>query len=286
MNNTLEPSQPQSGWDDERSDDSAEAAQRDLFEFLASEAMAPPLAADDAPQADVASPSVPDLQDEPDVRSGAMSGAIAEKHSYPAPATVPRDADSEACEHAARSAAQAVDEVTKENLRRLEATMSWLQNEVRHLPRVPQLAPVRGVPLIQARPATSAAFDAIIDRSTLHRTVHGTTVHRSAHGLPPLPIWLCEHEAPIRLPPPRRGGRLWRRVVKFFWACAVAAPIAYVFAITTSPLHKHLIDIAGLAAAISSSLPTSYAEHTQSRGRELIAIAPIAVPADGERHRL
>ena len=152
--------------------------------------------------------------------------------------------------------------------------MSWLQNEVRHLPRAPQIAPVRGVPSVQALPATSA-FDAIVDRSSLARTVQGMTVQAS----PPLPIWLCEHEAPIRLPPPQRdGGGLWRRLVKFFWGCTVAAPIAYVFAITTSPLHKHIADFAGLTSAISSLLPTHDARHPRLQGRDLIAIAPIVAP--------
>jgi hypothetical protein len=296
MNDTLEPSRPRSGWGDAQSEDSAEAAQRDLFEFLASEAAAPPLVADavphdavlqdavlqdavlqdDTPQSDLAPPSVPDHPDAPHGRFGAMPDEAA----FPALASAHRDADSEACELAARSAAQAVDEATKENLRRLEATMSWLQNEVRHLPRAPQIAPARGVAPVRAR--NSSAFDAIIDRSTLRRTVHGSSVHGSAvHGSPPLPIWLCEHEAPIRLPPPRRGHRreLWRRLVKFFWACAVAAPIAYVFAITTSPLHKHLGDIAALASAVSWSLPTLNGERAQPSGRELIAISPIALQA-------
>jgi hypothetical protein len=270
MNNSLEPSPPQSVWGDVRSDDSAEAAQRDLFEFLAtSEAMAPPLATE--VPADVVSdfqpaPSVaPDRP--PDHVHGAMSG-----HDAP-PAPEYRDEHSEACERAACSAAQAVDEATKENLRRLEATMSWLQKEARQLPRAPQLAPVEGLPA-QARPAVSSAFDAIIDRSSLYRTVHGSTLQGTTVQGAPLPIWLREHEAPIRLPPPRRGRELWQRLVKFFWACAVAAPIAYVFAITTSPLHKHLFDIAGLASAVSSSLPMLYSGHAPSSGRELIAIAP------------
>ena len=98
-------------------------------------------------------------------------------------------------------------------------------------------------------------------------------------GSPPLPIWLCEHEAPIRLPPPRRSGGLWQRLVKFFWACAVAAPIAYVFAITTSPLHKPLVEMAGLGPAISAWLPTLLRDE-HSRGRDLIAIAPMAGPED------
>ncbi len=49
------PDQP--AWDDACSGDSAEAAQRDLSEFLAtSDAAAPPLAADAAPQMNLAPP--------------------------------------------------------------------------------------------------------------------------------------------------------------------------------------------------------------------------------------
>jgi hypothetical protein len=267
--------------------DSAEAAQRDLSEFLATCDAPPPLAADAPPQAEFAAPpdfapsdfarasdgmpSVsPDRGSAPDQSERAIPGL----HPHSAPAH--RDAVTEACERAARLAAQAVDDVTKENLRRLEATMSWLPKEAQacHLPRTPQLAPVRGVPIVQSSPASLPGFDAIIDRSSLRRTVHGATMRKS----PPLPIWLCEHEAPIRLPQPRRGGELWRRLVKFFWACTVAAPIAYVFAITTSPLHRHLAEIVGLAPAISSPLPAPHAEHAQSRGRDLIAIAPVVAP--------
>ena len=128
----------------------------------------------------------------------------------------------------------------------------------------------------------------MIDRSTLHRTVQGSSVNgpsvhgSSGNGVAPLPIWLREHEAPIRLPPPRRSGGLWQRLVKFFWGCAVAAPIAYVFAITTSPLHKHLADMTGLAHALSLSLPAPPGQHEPLRGRDLIAIAPIAVPENSE----
>jgi hypothetical protein len=288
------PDQP--AWDDTRSGDSAEAAQRDLSEFLTtSDATAPPLAVDAAPQMDL--PPPPDFAPSdfapPDIAEGAdMAPSVspdracipdesdlARSEMYRRLVPARREADAEACERAARSAAQAVDEATKENLRRLEATMRWLENEVRHLPRAPQIAPVRGVPTVHARPLLPAtsAFDAIIDRSSLQRTVHGMTVQPS----PPLPIWLCEHEAPIRLPPPQRnGGGLWRRLVKFFWACTVAAPIAYVFAITTSPLHKHLGDIAGLTSAISSFFPTHDARQARLGGRDLIAIAPRAAPEE------
>jgi hypothetical protein len=293
MNMPVEESPVQPGWGDTQSGDSAEAAQRELFEFLAtSDAAAPPLAAEAAPQMDLAPPNFspsdfvpPDIAQESDVapsvspdRAGIPDESdLARSEMYRRLVPARREADADACERAARSAAQAVDEATKENLRRLEATMSWLQNEVRHLPRAPQIAPVRGVPTVHARPPLPAtlAFDAIIDRSSLARTVHGMTVRAS----PPLPIWLCEHEAPIRLPPPQReSGGLWRRLVKFFWACTVAAPIAYVFAITTSPLHKHLADITGLTSAISSLLPTHDARHAQLHGRDLIANAPTAAP--------
>jgi hypothetical protein len=293
MSNPLEPLSPQSTWSDARGENSAEAAQRELFEFLAtsevaapseasgpSQVQAPPLAADAAPQADVALASIPDLPDAADERSGA------EPREHAHPAGLRRDAD-EACERAARSAAQVVDEVTQQNLRRLEATMSRLQIEaqVLYLPRAQQIAPARGMPLVEAPAANAAAFDAVIDRSSLRRTVHGSTVHHlPLQGSPPLPIWLREHEAPIRLPPPRRGGGLWQRIVKFFWVCAVAAPIAYVFAITTSPMHKYLTDVAGLRSgillALSALQPTQYAP---SSGRDLIAIAPTAAPDDSAK---
>ena len=51
-----------------------------------------------------------------------------------------------------------------------------------------------------------------------------------------------------------------------------------MFAITTSPLHKHIADFTGLTSTISSWLPTHDAQHAQLHGRDLIAIAPIAAP--------
>jgi hypothetical protein len=276
MKDPLEPSSPRLVWD------SAEAAQRELFEFLAtsemsppSQVLGPPLAADPVPQADVAAASIPDLPDAADERSAATPG----EHAHRVPAGLLREADGETCDRAARSAAQAVDEVTQQNLRRLEATMSRLQSEARvlHLPRAQQIAPVRAVPMVEAPAANAPAFDAVIDRSSLHRTVYGSTVHRLPVQSSPLPIWLREHEAPIRLPPLRRSGWFWQRIVKFFWACAVAAPIAYVFAITTSPLHKYVTDVTGLRSAILLSLsalqPMQYAP---ASGRDLIAIAPTS----------
>ena len=93
------------------------------------------------PQADVAPPSIPDLPDAADERPGAAP----EEYSYPSPVL----RDGEACDRAARAAAQAVDEATQQNLRRLEATMSRLQSEaqVLHLPRAQQIAPARAVPI-------------------------------------------------------------------------------------------------------------------------------------------
>jgi hypothetical protein len=283
MKDPLEPSSPRLVWD------SAEAAQRELFEFLAtsemsppSQVLAPPLAADAVPQADVAPASIPDLADTADEPSAASPRTYVDTAS----ATVLRDGDGAACDRAARSAAQAVDEVTQQNLRRLEATMNRLQSEARvlHLPRAQQIAPVRAVPIVEAPAANAPAFDAVIDRSSLHRTVHGSTVHRLPVQSSPLPIWLRDHEAPIRLPPPRPSSGLWQRIVKFFWACAVAAPIAYVFAITTSPLHKYVTDVTGLRSAVLLSLsalqPTQYAP---ANGRDLIAIAPTAASDDSAK---
>jgi hypothetical protein len=227
MNMPVEASPDQPAWGDARGD-SAEAAQRDLSEFLATCDAPPPLAADAPPQVEFAPPTnfapsdfvrasdgMPSVSPDRPSAPDQSECALPESHPHSAPAH--RDADTEACERAARSAAQAVNDVTKENLRRLEATMSWLHKEAQacHLPRTPQLAPVRGVPIVQACPASLPGFDAVIDRSSLHRTVHGATMRRS----PPLPIWLCEHEAPIRLPPPRRVVAAARQVLLGLHGC-------------------------------------------------------------------
>src|SRR4051794_31273947 len=97
MNNEMEPSRPQFERGDTPSEDSAEAAQRELFEFLASEAsasgtlapgmlapgifasetlaseaMAPSLVADALVQTQCAPRSVPDDLEAPDERFDAM----------------------------------------------------------------------------------------------------------------------------------------------------------------------------------------------------------------------
>ena len=121
------PDQP--AWDDASSGDSAEAAQRELFEFLAtSDAAAPPLAADAAPQMDLVPPDFappdfapPDVAQDsdgasvsPDRERGPDESDLARSQIYRRLVPSRREADAEACERAARSAAEAVDEATRE----------------------------------------------------------------------------------------------------------------------------------------------------------------------------
>jgi hypothetical protein len=129
--------------------------------------------------------------------------------------------------------ADSLGEVSRANLRRLETALSSLQSEVEacRLPPAAQLPPVPGLPTMEA----------IIDRSSLDRTLH-----RAA----PLPAWLREQQVSPALAPPREGGEFWPRVIKFLFACAVAAPLSYLFAVATSPLHKHLVEVAGVGSMV------------------------------------
>ena len=131
-------------------------------------------------------------------------------------------------------AADTLGEVSKANLRRLEATVSWLQSEVEacRLPQAAQLPLVPGLPVMEA----------IIDRSSLDRTLHRA---------PPLPAWLRGQQVAAAPAPPRHGDELWSRVVRFLFACAVAAPLSYLFAVATSPLHKHLVEFTDVGSPVS-----------------------------------
>jgi hypothetical protein len=199
----------------------ADVAQCELFElFPAPESGAPPLAAE------VTSPSPPDISPVP--RTEIAGEEIARE---------------EPCEDATRSAVAALDEMSKANLHRLESALSWLQSEAEacRLPKAAQLPPVSGLP----------AVEAVIDRSTLQRTVGRS---------PPLPAWFGEQQTtPSFSPPPRRRGEFWPGVVKFLSACAIAAPVSYVFAVSTSPLHKRLVDIVGVGLPAPAAMSQPHA---------------------------
>jgi hypothetical protein len=152
----------------------------------------------------------------------------------------------------------AVDEMSKANLRRLETTLSWLQSEVEacRLPPATPLPAISGLPVVAP----------IIDRSTLDRTLHRA---------PPLPAWLREPQDVPPPVPPRDGGVVWPRAIKFLAACAIAAPLSYYFAMTSSPLQKHLVDVAGWVSADSPVVDTPVAR----RGLRMSTAAPEAAPA-------
>jgi hypothetical protein len=232
----------------------ADDAQRDLFEFFSAplpEEGAPVLAADAAPAAEPDPPAatigeflarheeVP--QDEP-LRCDVSQDEPARREECDEVAAVDR------CESATGSAPVALDEVSRANLRRLEETVSWLQSEANRLPPAAPLPPVPGLP----------ALEPIIDRATLDRTLQRSTT---------LPIWLQEQQTRPQPPPLRERGVFWPRAVKFVMACGIAAPLSYYFAVATSPLHKRLIDSAGVASLdspVASAPPAqrpSGAEH-------------------------
>jgi hypothetical protein len=219
----------------------ADAAQRDLFEFFS------------APQEE----GVPALDAAPAAEPGATIGDYLARHEEvrqdgPARGDVAQDEPAQdepaKCEEhdeiaavdrsgsATGSAAGALDEVSRANLRRLEETVSWLQSEAYRLPPAAPLPPVPGLP----------ALEPIIDRSTLDRTLQRSPV---------LPIWLQEQQTRLEPPPPRERGVFWPRAVKFVMACAIAAPLSYYFAVATSPLHKHLSEGAGVALLDTPAVP-------------------------------
>jgi hypothetical protein len=227
----------------------ADAAQRDLFEYFApplTETGAPPLAGDFSPAA--APDAVAAVEDE-DVTCHNQTWHDQTWHdqilawpddiyddeiSHHEPESPDEIAayDPGAC--ATHPEVAALDEASKANLRRLETTLSWMQNEVEacRLPPATPLSPILGLPVVGR----------IIDRSTLDRTLHRA---------PPPPAWLREPPAEPGIAPPSRGRVFWPRAVKFAMACAIAAPLAYYFAVTTSPLHEPLVEIAGVASLVS-----------------------------------
>ena len=219
----------------------ADAAQHDLFEFFSAplpEEGAPALAADYAPAAEPDPPAATigvDLagHDDPakheEVRQDGVSLADA---SQDQPAKCDESVAIAAVdrrESATGSAVAVLDEVSMANLRRLEETVSWLQTEANRLPPASPLPPVAGLP----------ALEPIIDRATLDRTLQRSTT---------LPIWLQEQHTRPQPPPPPERGVFWPRAIKFVMACGIAAPLSYYFAVATSPLHKRLIEGAGVAS--------------------------------------
>ncbi len=219
MNIPLEPTSDQSDPLHEPGG-TADAAQRDPLELLS----APPSEASSEHRAW----RFLDLRDEV-------------RHDEPAPNEVPqvkpapRDAAADPGEHTTGAAVAALDEVSKANLRRLEETVSWLQNEAHRLPSAAPLPPVPGLP----------ALEPIIERATLDRTLQRS---------PTLPIWLQEQQTRPQPPPLRERGAFWPRAIKFVVACGIAAPLSYYFAVATSPLKKRLTESAGVASLDSPVL--------------------------------
>jgi hypothetical protein len=213
----------------------ADAAQRDLFEFLS------------APTSEASSEhrawSFLDWRDEVLHDEPARNEVVQDE-------PVPRDAAAGPGERATGAAVAALDEVSKANLRRLEETVSWLQSEAYRLPPAAPLPPVPGLP----------ALEPIIDRSTMDRTLQRS---------PALPIWLQEQKIrPLPLPT-RERGVFWPRAIKFAMACGIAAPLSYYFAVATSPLKKRLTEGAGMASLDSPVLSAPPMQRPPEAGNRL-----------------
>jgi hypothetical protein len=273
----------------------ADAAQRDLFEYFAppqTAASAPPLAADvllaeapDAAAAVVDEDVTWDDQARHDQARHDPARHDQARHDQAwhdqIPAWPDDLQDDEILHHETEPSAEisaydpgtpathcevvALGEASQANLRRLETTLSWLESEVEacRLPPATPLPQIPGLPVVGP----------IIDRSTLDRTLHRA---------PPLPAWLREPPATRPPGPPPHSRVFWPRVAKFLVACAIAAPLAYFFAVMPSPLQKRLAEIAGMASLDSPVVRPPEPRHRfrMSRaGPELAPDAPSLAPA-------
>jgi hypothetical protein len=256
MNSRLEAPSDQSDLLHEPGDAVADAAQRDLFEFFA----APPLAADLAPTEPGATAQPVDeyLTVQEEIEPDKLSPeAVVHDETGPGEDSAADDP----CGSPTGSAVPAVDEVNLANLRRLETTLSWLQNEVEacRLPRAAPLPPVPGLRVVEP----------IIDRSSLERILQRP---------PTLPIWLQEQQQRPQPPPTRETGPLWSGTVRFLIACAIAAPLSYCSAVATSPLRKHLVEVTQLVSPhpVASERAASRGPETRERRHASIAGAQTA----------
>jgi hypothetical protein len=158
--------------------------------------------------------------------------------------------------------ANALDEVSKSHLRRLEMTLNQLhiQSDARPLPRASQLPPVSALPMTKP-----------IDRIPPVRT----------QPRPPTrPIWLQEQQTQPPAPPPPEKGVLWPRAAKFLIACAIAAPVSYYFAVTTSSLREHSAKDTELApVAAESRANMAGPETARAQQRAIAAEEFVKTPA-------
>jgi hypothetical protein len=253
----------------------ADAAQCDLFEFFSAPLPeeTPALAADPAPAAEpdpsaaaigVDLVSHDDLARNEEVRQEGLSGADVSQDQPAKCGESDEIAVADRRESATGSTVAALDEVSMANLRRLEETVSWLQSEANRLPPAAPLPPVPGLP----------ALEPIIDRATLDRTLQRSTT---------LPIWLQEQQTRPRPPPLPERGVFWPRAIKFLMACGIAAPLSYYFAVATSPLHKRLIEGAGVASLDSPVASAPPAQRPSGAGDGLeLASAETRALAPGQ----
>jgi hypothetical protein len=232
-----------------------DAAQRDLFESARqTEAVAP------LPAANVLSVATPDA-----AGGEYLAGHEVIRRDAPSCDNDPHDETASGDEIVAEDlcdcetdTAKAPDELSKSILRRLETTLSELHNrsDAHPLPRAAQLPPISALPMTKP-----------IDRIPPVRTQQRP---------PTRPIWLQEQQTQPPAPPPAEKGVLWPRAAKFLIACAIAAPVSYYLAVTTSP-SKHSVEDTKLAPVVAESLAPRAPE--QRDGMRADMAGPKTAPA-------
>ena len=281
-----------------------DAAQRDLFEYFAppvTETGAPPLAADFSPAA--APDAVATVEDEGVTRHNQTwhdqtwhdqtwhdqtwhDQTWHDQTWHDQILAWPDDIDDDEISHhepespdeiaaydpgayATHPEVAALDETSKANLRRLETTLSWMQNEAEacRLPPATPLPPIRACPWSDGSSTAARSIGHCIGR---RRPQPGSGSRRRSLGLRRR----------------RRGRVFWPRAVKFAMACVIAAPLAYYFAVTTSPLHEPLVEIAGVASLVSPVVrpPGRAIAHERSHAGIAVGRIPRSPPNGLSKH--
>ena len=188
----------------------ADVAQRDLFEYFApplTEAGSPPLAAD-LPAA--ASPNEVTAVGDEDVawhdqilrRHEEIQDDAVSHHEPQSPDEPDETAAYDRIASATRSEAAALDEASKADLSRLEATLNWLQSEVEAC-RLPPVPRCHGFPDCRSWNRSSTATHSTGPRCSGRRRFRpGSERHRRRHSL--------RRRAPVARPGRARSGSWWR----------------------------------------------------------------------------
>jgi hypothetical protein len=123
------------------------------------------------------------------------------------------------------------------------------------------------------RPARADRPGMIEHGDVVVATRSGPTASRDEMG----PIWLQELQIEPPLPPLHERRVLWRRAVAFLITCAIAAPLSYYFAVTTSQLREHPVEVSGMPLPAAPVPPVQSAPETRDglRASAVLQSAPV-----------